>query len=76
MLQLNFVVSQSAMEGLIQLVKVGVRPQELPEFFWHHLERDLELLGRAIGKSMDESAITLHLVLREILLNDPPICEN
>ena len=76
MLQLNFVISQGAMEGLIQLVKVGVRPQDLPEFFWRHLERDIELLGRAIGKSMDDSAITVHLVLKEILLRDPPTCEN
>ena len=68
-------ISQSAMEGLTQLVKVGVRPQDLPEFFWHHLERDVELLGRAMGKSMDESAIMIHLVLREILLKTPPTCE-
>ena len=63
------------MEGLTQLVKVGVRPRELPEFFWRHLEQDVELLGRATGKSMDDSAITIHLVLREILLKLPPTCE-
>lgn len=63
------------MEGLIQLVKVGVRPQALPEFFWCHLERDMELLGRATGKNMDESAIIVHLVLREILSKNPPLCE-
>ena len=73
---MNFVISQSAMEGLTQLVKVGVRPQNLPEFFWHHLERDVELLGRVTGKSMDESAITIHLVLREILSKMPPTCED
>ena len=60
------------MEGLIQLVKVDVRPQNLPEFFWHHLERDIELLVKSLGKSMDDSAITVHLVLKEILLKDPP----
>lgn len=64
------------MEGLIQLVKVDIRPKDLPEFFWHHLERDMELLGAATGKSVDDSAIIVHLVLREILLRDPPTCEN
>ena len=64
------------MEGLTQLVKVGVRPRGLPEFFWRHLERDVELLGRATGKSIDESAITIHLVLREILLKALPTCES
>jgi len=60
----------------MQLVKVNIRPRDLPEFFWHHLERDIELLGRSIGRSMDESAITLHLVLKEILQRDPPTCED
>ena len=64
------------MEGLTQLVKVDIRPSNLPEFFWCHLERDMELLGRAIGKNMDESAIVVHLVLKEILSRDPPPCED
>jgi len=64
------------MEGLMQLVKVNIRPRDLPEFFWHHLERDIELLGLSIGRSVDESAITLHLVLKEILQRDPPTCED
>ena len=71
-----YVISQSAMEGLIQLVKVDVRPQNLPEFFWRHLEQDIELLEKAMGKSMDDSAIIVHLVLKEILLKDPPKCED
>ena len=64
------------MEGLTQLVKVGVHPRDLSEFFWHHLERDMELLGAATGKSVDDSAIIVHLVLREILLRDPPTYED
>ena len=64
------------MEGLIQLVKVDIRPQDLPEFFWRHLERDMELLGKATGKSVDDSAIIVHLVLKEILSRDPPKCED
>jgi len=59
----------------MQLVKVNIRPHDLPEFFWHHLKQDVELLGRSIGRSMDESAITIHLVLKEILQRDPPKCE-
>lgn len=59
----------------MQLVKVNIRPRDLPEFFWHHLDRDIELLGRSIGRSMEESAITIHLILKEILHRDPPTCE-
>ena len=69
------VIFQGAMEGLMQLVKVNIRPRNLPEFFWHHLERDVELLVRSIGRSMDESAIAIHLVLKEILQRNPPTGE-
>ena len=60
-------------EGLIALVKNGLRtPQELPEFFWGHLERDVQLLARALGKNHEEAAIVLHLVLQNILICNPP----
>jgi len=64
------------MEGLMQLVKVNVLPRDLPEFFWHHLERDIELLGTSTRRGTDESATIIHLVLREILQRNPPTCEN
>lgn len=64
------------MAGLTQLVKVAVRPRDLPEFFWCHLESDMELLGSVTGKSIDDSAIIVHLVLKEILSRKPPMCED
>ena len=42
------------------------------EFLWRQLEVDLELLGRAVGRSVDDAAILLHLVLRLVLTTDPP----
>ena len=65
--------SQTATDDLLRLVKPQLpNATELPEFFWHHLERDLQLLGQATGKSVDEAAIILHLVLRGILTQEPP----
>ena len=63
--------SDLATEGLLQLVKPAVRPNELPEFFWGHLERDLQLVGVALGKNVEEAAIIVHLVSRHILTSDP-----
>ena len=64
---------QTATDDLLRLVKPHLpNATELPEFFWHHLERDLQLLGQATGKSVDEAAIILHLVLRGILTQEPP----
>ena len=60
-------------EGLVTLVKNGLRtPQELPEFFWGHLQRDVQLLARALGENYEEAAIVLHLVLQNILISNPP----
>ena len=57
---------------IVQLVKPHVPVQGLPEFFWRHLDKDIELLGRAVGKGYEEAAMIVHLVLREILVKDPP----
>ena len=68
----KIVFPQAATEGLLELVKPRLPSPQLPEFFWCHLEKDLQLLGRATGKSVDEAAIILHLVIRGILTQEPP----
>ena len=65
--------STTATEGLLEMVRVeGLRPTELPEFFWCHLETDVKDLAQAIGKNEEEAAIVLHLILRQILTSDHP----
>ena len=44
----------------------------LQEFFWAHLEKDIELLGRDTGRGLDEAVMIVHLVLRHILTTEPP----
>jgi len=63
--------SDAATEGLLQLVKPAVQPHALPEFFWDHLERDLQLVGVALGKNVEEAAIVVHLVIKHILTSGP-----
>ena len=62
--------NESATEGLLELVKPTVRANELPEFFWGHLKKDLQLLSTALGKSTEEAAIVVHLVLQHIMTSD------
>ena len=57
---------------IVQLVKPHVPVPALAEFFWKHLDKDIELLGRAVGKGYEEAAMIVHLCLREILVRDPP----
>lgn len=40
--------------------------------FWAHLEKDFELLGRDTGRGLDETVMIAHLVLRQILITNPP----
>ena len=62
-------------EALAQLVNPPVLPRDLPEFFWRHLQRDIEDLSRITAKGTDECAMIVHLVLSLILIKDPPSCE-
>lgn len=57
------------------LVKPFVHPDNLPEFFWQHLMRDIEQLSRVTGKGLDEASLIIHLVLHNVLTKDPPSCK-
>ena len=51
-----------------------VPPVELKrilDFFWHHLERDFDILCNAAGKSLDETALLVHVVLQHMLTANP-----
>ena len=65
---------------LVQIVKCSVLPHNLPEFFWMHLQKDIKNLSSSIGRSIDESAVLIHLVLKRMLFENPPkgkcLCQN
>ena len=64
--------NQSSLEAIASLITPQVLPKDLPEFFWAHLEKDLELLGKDTKKGLEENMMRLHLVLRQILTLNPP----
>ncbi len=63
--------SQNSTQGVRQLVQGYANP----EFFWKHLEKDLNVLAQAIGRNVDECAVLVHLVLKGVLTKDPPECK-
>ncbi len=64
------------MELIQQVVKdVMVVPHGLAEFFWLHLEKDLESMQNSTGRGLDECVMIMHLVLKEILVTNPPVCK-
>ena len=41
--------------------------EDLVNFFWNHLERDLDILSKSEAKNVDDAATLVHLVLQMIL---------
>jgi hypothetical protein len=58
--------NENAMYGLLDLIKSQVRPNEMSQFFWQHLEHDVSMLSKAIGKSRDDACLVIHLILKNI----------
>ena len=65
--------NSAVLEAIASLVTPQVLPQHIPEFFWAHLEKDLELLSNDTGRGLDEAVMIVHLVLQRILMEPPPI---
>ncbi|XP_068735057.1 LOW QUALITY PROTEIN: E3 ubiquitin-protein ligase rnf213-alpha-like [Montipora capricornis] len=55
-------------QATAQLITPSCQPDLAAEFLWRHLQRDLDLLGRALELSVDDAALTVHLVLRHMIL--------
>lgn len=39
------------------------RPHYVIHFLWAHLEKDVKVLGQTLGQNMDNTAVTVHLIL-------------
>ena len=69
--------NESSLGDVADLVNLPVKlkPNELPEFFWKHLEKDLEAISMFLNRGQEESILVLHLVLKEILTNQVNLCK-
>ena len=68
--------NEAMIETLAQLVSPPVAPSDLPEFYWRHLERDVQDLSEITSRGIDECAMIIHLVLGDILSKSPPACKH
>ncbi|KAM5170405.1 E3 ubiquitin-protein ligase RNF213-like [Mantella aurantiaca] len=57
--------SEEDMQSLMHIVKPAV--QNVTNFIFHHIERDLEHLRNSLGKSTDDITTVVHLVLHKML---------
>jgi len=54
--------------GLMWLLKgvgdmIHPRPSDISNFLWEHLEKDLDVLGQTLDQNMDNTVVTVHLIL-------------
>ena len=46
-----------------------IQAANAPDFVWKHLQQDLEDLASALGRSKEDAAIAVHMVLQQILMD-------
>ncbi|KAF3854030.1 hypothetical protein F7725_014718 [Dissostichus mawsoni] len=39
------------------------RPSDVSSFLWEHLEKDMDVLGQTLDQNMDNTVVTVHLIL-------------
>ncbi|KAJ7339378.1 hypothetical protein OS493_005772 [Desmophyllum pertusum] len=54
-------------QATTQLITPPCQSQPMEQFLWQHLQRDLDILGRALGRSVDDTALAVHLVLQRMI---------
>ena len=49
-----------------RLIHPRIPQEQVADFLWEHLQHDLDVVSRAIGRSTDDSALTIHRILAQI----------
>ena len=62
-------------QDLLYLVKTVETRTDLPEFFYQHLERDLQDLARHTGQNFEEAVFLIHIVIKSLMETAKNNCE-
>ena len=68
-------VEGSNSEYLLYLVKAVDNLADLSEFFFQHLERDIQDLARHTGQNFEEATFLIHLVIKSLIQRGNETCE-
>uniref|UniRef100_A0A3Q3EJK1 RING-type E3 ubiquitin transferase n=1 Tax=Kryptolebias marmoratus TaxID=37003 RepID=A0A3Q3EJK1_KRYMA len=63
---LRLLTHLAMLQGAVRNQRVDMihpRMSDVLGFLWKHLEKDVEVLGKSLGQNMDDTAVTVHLVL-------------
>ncbi len=67
--------NQHQLMDIARVTKGMVPLQDLAEFFWLHLEKDIECMQHSTGRGTDECVMIIHLMLKQILTTNHPVRE-
>ena len=62
-------------QDLLSLVKTVTTHTDLPQFFYQHLDRDLQDLARHTGQNFEEAVFLIHIVLKSLVETARDNCE-
>ena len=61
---------------IFSLVKEGLKKlEELPNFFYEHLEKDVRDLSKLTGKKFEDVVFILHLVVKSLMETSTEQCK-
>lgn len=63
---INALFSVSINQAVNNVISMAMPTNAVPAFLWQHIQCDLEVLSRAIGKGIDDSALLVHLLINEL----------
>lgn len=66
-----FIILQHICEAVANVAVPPVGTGQSLNHFWHHLEKDFQILQLALGRSMDDAALLVHLLLKKMLTTLP-----
>lgn len=47
------------------------KPEDMEDFFWGHLKKDVACLAEALGRNTEEAMLTVHLFLQHLSKDSP-----
>ncbi|XP_074936539.1 E3 ubiquitin-protein ligase rnf213-alpha-like, partial [Phalacrocorax aristotelis] len=56
-------------QAILDLMKE--EPEDVEEFFWGHLRKDIACLAEALGRNMEDAVLTVHLFLQHLSNENP-----
>ena len=55
-------------QGLQNIIKPDIQPDEVQEFLWRHMLRNIHDLQRILNRSTDDAFLLMHLIVNNITL--------